>query len=433
METHAEKRPGAGAVVRVVSGNFLEMYDFMVYGFYASSIAKAMFPSDNEFVSLMLSLMTFGMGFLMRPIGAIVLGSYMDVHGRRAGLVLTLSLMSVGVLLIALTPSYETIGIAAPILIVVGRLLQGFSAGAESGGVSVYLSEIAPPGRRGFYVSWQSASQQVSVLTAAVLGVALGMALTPAQMDAWGWRIPFLFGCSIVPVLFWIRRSLQESHTFKAQKRQSTGEVLKSLAANWKIILWSTMLVTLTSIMFYLITAYTPTFGKNVLGLKSIEAFWVTTCVALVTFTMIPTMAAVSDRVGRKPMLIGASLTIAIVAYPAMRWLVDAPSFGALLLVEACFAVLYATYQASLVVTLTEIIPANVRGTGFSLAYSLSQAIFGGFTPAICMGLIHATDNKAMPGVWLAAGAVLALLATLAIVPGKRRPPVGPVTATAVQ
>ncbi len=419
MDTNAEKRPGAGAVLRVVSGNFLEMYDFMVYGFYASAIAKAMFPSDNEFVSLMLSLMTFGMGFLMRPVGAIVLGSYMDVHGRRAGLVLTLTLMSIGVLLIALTPSYATIGVAAPILVIIGRLLQGFSAGAESGGVSVYLSEIAPPGKRGFWVSWQSASQQISVLTAAVLGVALGSMLTPAQMDDWGWRIPFLFGCSIVPVLFWIRRSLQESNTFKAQKRQSTGEVFKSLAANWKIILWSTMLVTLTSVMFYLITAYTPTFGKNVLGLKSIEAFWVTSCVALVTFTMIPTMAAVSDRVGRKPMLVGASLTIALVAYPAMSWLVAAPSFGALLLVEAGFAVLYATYQASLVVTLTEVIPANVRGTGFSLAYSLSQAIFGGFTPAICMGLIHATDNKAMPGAWLAAGAVLALVATLVIVPGR--------------
>jgi MFS family permease len=209
---------------------------------------------------------------------------------------------------------------------------------------------------------------------------------------------------------------------FKAQKRQSTGEIFRSLAANWKIILWSTMLVTLTSIMFYLITAYTPTFGKNVLGLKAIEAFWVTTCVAIVTFTMIPTMAAVSDRVGRKPMLAGASLVIALVAYPVMKWLVDAPSFMSLLLVETGLAVLYATYQASLVVTLTEIIPVNVRGTGFSLSYSLAQAIFGGFTPAICTALIHATANKAMPGAWLAAGAVLAFIATLVAVPGNRSP-----------
>jgi MFS family permease len=418
-------------VVRVVSGNFLEMYDFMVYGFYASSIAKAMFPSHNEFVSLMLSLATFGMGFLMRPLGAIVLGAYMDRHGRRAGLILTLSLMSVGVLLIAVTPTYATIGAAAPLLVIFGRLLQGFSAGAESGGVSVYLSEIAPPGRRGFYVSWQSASQQISVLLAAVLGVALRFTLSNEQMDAWGWRIPFLLGCSIVPVLFWIRRSVAESHVFKAQKPQSTREIFTSLAQGWRIILWSTMLVSLTSIMFYLITAYTPTFGRAELGLKPIDTFYVTTCVAITTFIMIPTMAALSDRTGRRPLLIGASLTIAIVAYPAMTWLVAAPSFMSLLMVEVGFAFLYAAYQAALVVTLTEIIPAKVRGTGFSLAYSLSQAIFGGFTPAICTALIHVTTNKAMPGVWLSIGAVFALIATWVIVRGDKQS-VDEITPTAV-
>ncbi|MDQ7980777.1 MFS transporter [Paraburkholderia sp. SARCC-3016] len=410
----------AGTVFRVVSGNFLEMYDFMVYGFYASSIAKAMFPGDNEFISLLLSLATFGVGFLMRPLGAIVLGSYMDKHGRRAGLILTLTLMSVGVLLIAVTPSYASIGLLAPVLVIAGRLLQGFSAGAESGGVSVYLSEIAPPGRRGFYVSWQSASQQISVLIAAILGVVLRFTLSAEQMDAWGWRIPFLFGCSIIPVLFWIRRSVQESHVFKAQKPQSVGDIFRSLATNWKIILWSTMLVTLTSIMFYLITAYTPTYGRAVLGLKPIDTFWVTIGVAMTTFVMIPVMAAVSDKVGRKPMLVGASLIIALVSYPTMSWLVSAPSFGTLLAVEVGFAVLYATYQASLVVTLTEIIPPNVRGTGFSLAYSLSQAIFGGFTPAICTLLIHTTGNKAVPGAWLSIGALLALVATLAVVRSDR-------------
>jgi MFS family permease len=420
MATHTAGDARAGTVFRVVSGNFLEMYDFMVYGFYASSIAKAMFPGDNEFISLLLSLATFGVGFLMRPLGAIVLGSYMDKHGRRAGLILTLTLMSIGVLLIAVTPGYASIGMLAPVLVIAGRLLQGFSAGAESGGVSVYLSEIAPPGRRGFYVSWQSASQQISVLIAATLGVVLRFTLSADQMDAWGWRIPFLVGCSIIPVLFWIRRSVQESHVFKAQKPQSVGDIFRSLATNWKIILWSTMLVTLTSIMFYLITAYTPTYGRAVLGLKPIDTFWVTIGVALTTFVMIPVMAAVSDKVGRKPMLVSASLITALVSYPTMSWLVSAPSFGTLLTVEVGFAVLYATYQASLVVTLTEIIPPNVRGTGFSLAYSLSQAIFGGFTPAICTLLIHLTGNKAVPGAWLSVGALLALLATLAVVRGDR-------------
>src|ERR1700675_765926 len=167
------------AVVRVSSGNFLEMYDFMVFGYYASAIGATFFPSGLPFVSLMLSLMTFGAGFLMRPLGAIVLGAYTDVHGRRAGLILTLSLMSLGIISIACMPGYATIGLIAPLLVLTGRLLQGFSAGMELGGVSVYLSEIATPGHKGFYVSWQSASQQVAVMFAASVGVVLTSVLPP--------------------------------------------------------------------------------------------------------------------------------------------------------------------------------------------------------------------------------------------------------------
>src|SRR5213080_1946374 len=185
------------SVVRVSSRKFLEMYDVMVFGYYASAIGNAFFPGGNPFVSLMLSLMTFGAGFLMRPLGAIVLGAYTDRHGRRAGLVLTLALMSIGMLSIALTPGYATIGLLAPLLVLAGRLLQGFSAGMELGGVSVYLSEIATPGHKGFYVSWQSASQQVAVMFAALLGVILNSTLAPEAMADWGWRVPLLVGCAI--------------------------------------------------------------------------------------------------------------------------------------------------------------------------------------------------------------------------------------------
>ncbi len=173
-------------MVRVSSGNFLEMYDFMVFGYYASAIGNAFFPGGNPFVSLMLSLMTFGAGFLMRPLGAIVLGVYTDRHGRRAGLILTLGLMSIGIISIACTPGYATIGLLAPLLVLTGRLLQGFSAGMELGGVSVYLAEIATPGHKGFYVSWQSASQQVAVMFAALLGVVLSSVLPPQKNDVVG-------------------------------------------------------------------------------------------------------------------------------------------------------------------------------------------------------------------------------------------------------
>ena len=210
------RRETFGAVLRVASGNFLEMYDFIVYGYYATYIAKTFFPTGNEFASLMLSLMTFGVGYLMRPIGAIVLGAYIDRVGRRRGLIVTLGLMAVGKLTIAATPGYAKIGIAAvalnailnySLIFVVGRLIQGLSAGVELGGVSVYLAEIATPGHRGFYCSWQSASQQLAVVFTALLGLVLTINLTGDQMSAFGWRIPLIVGCLIIPIILWLRRS----------------------------------------------------------------------------------------------------------------------------------------------------------------------------------------------------------------------------------
>src|SRR5438876_8095637 len=243
MPSPSDRRTKIWSVVRVCSGNFLEMYDFMVFGYYASAIGAAFFPAGNAFWSLMLSFMTFGAGFLMRPLGAIVLGAYTDKHGRRAGLLLTLGLMSIGIFSIACMPSYASIGLLAPLFVLVGRLLQGFSAGMELGGVSVYLAEIATPGHKGFYVSWQSASQQVAVMFAALIGVLLSAILPPETMAVWGWRVPLLLGCSIIPFLFRLRRSLQETNEFVGRKHHpSTSEILRSLSVNWRIVAIGTML-----------------------------------------------------------------------------------------------------------------------------------------------------------------------------------------------
>ncbi|SAK87523.1 major facilitator transporter [Caballeronia arationis] len=207
-----------GAVLRVTSGNFLEQFDFFLFGFYATYISKVFFPASSEFASLMLTFAVFGAGFLMRPLGAIVLGAYIDEVGRRKGLIVTLSIMASGTILIACVPGYATIGMLAPGLVLLGRLLQGFSAGAELGGVSVYLAEMATPGRKGFYTSWQSASQQVAIVVAAALGYALNSWMTADEIGAWGWRIPFVIGCAIIPFLFFLRRSLQETDEFKARR-----------------------------------------------------------------------------------------------------------------------------------------------------------------------------------------------------------------------
>jgi len=414
MLRSSDRKAKIWSVIRVSSGNFLEMYDFMVFGYYASAIGKAFFPSSSDFASLMLSLMTFGVGFLMRPLGAIVLGAYTDHHGRRAGLVLTLSLMSVGILSIACMPGYDTIGLLAPLLVVVGRLLQGFSAGMELGGVSVYLSEIATPGHKGFYVSWQSGSQQLAVMFAALLGVVLNSILTPAKMALWGWRVPLLIGCSIIPCLLVLRRSLKETDEFLARKRRpSTSEILRSLAIHWRVVFIGTMMVTMTTVTFYFITAYTPTFGAAVLHLKNTDSLIVTLCVGASNLLWLPVMGALSDRVGRRPLLVGCTILALITAYPAMLWLVAAASFSKLLVLELWLSFLYGSYNGAMIAYLTEIMPANIRTTGFSLAYSLATAIFGGFTPAISTYLIHVTNNRAIPGLWLSFAAMCGLLAAI--------------------
>lgn len=401
-------------VVRVCSGNFIEMYDFMVFGYYASNIANAFFPAHDKFVSLMLSLATFGAGFLMRPLGAVVLGAYIDRMGRRLGLILTLAIMSVGTASLALTPGYRTIGLAAPLLVVTGRLLQGFSAGVELGGVSIYLYEISPPSRRGFYVSWQSASQQLAVVFAAALGVALNALLPPGGMERWGWRAPLLVGCAIIPLLFLLRRSLKETEAFEAiGHRPPVRELLSALAGAWPRVLAGMMMVTMTTVTFYLCTAYTPTLGRHEFGMSSGDVMVVTLLVGVSNFLWLPVMGALSDRIGRRTGLLIFTILGVLTCYPAMLWLVAAPSFARLLTVDLWLSFLFAGFNGSMLVYLAEFVPTKTRAAGFSLAYSLATALFGGFTPAISTALIHATHDKASPGAWASTAALIGLVGAL--------------------
>ena len=417
LMTEVPKRSSQLALVlRVTSGNFLEMFDFFLFGFYATAISRAFFTAGSEFVSLMLTFMTFGAGFLMRPLGALVLGSYVDRVGRRKGLIVTLSIMACGTLLIALVPGYASIGLLAPALVLIGRLLQGFSAGAELGGVSIYLSEMATPGHKGFYVAWQSASQQVAIMAAAALGFGLSGMLAPAAISDWGWRIPFIIGCAIVPFLFYVRRSLQETTHFLARKHHpTTAEIFASMARDWWTILWGMLLVTMTTVSFYAITVYTPTFGKTVLKLSAGDSLIVTFCVGLSNFLWLPIMGAVSDRIGRRPVLITFSALTLLTAWPALSWLTSAPGFERMLLVELWLSFLYASYNGAMVVALTEIVPASVRTAGFSLAYSLATALFGGFTPLVSTWLIEVTHDQAAPGIWMGMAGACGLAASLVL------------------
>ena len=419
MTATANSQSKFSTVIRVTSGNFIEMYDFFLFGFYATYISKAFFPSDSEYASLMLTFATFGAGFLMRPLGAILLGGYIDRIGRRKGLVLTLGIMATGTAMVAFIPSYATIGLFAPLLVLVGRLLQGFSAGVELGGVSVYLSEMATPGRKGFYVSMQSASQQVAIIFSAALGYILNESLSQEFIEDLGWRIPFFIGCLIVPVVFHIRRSLQETEAFLAKKHHpSFKEIMKSLVNNWPLVIAGMMLIVMTTVSFYLITVYTPTFGKSVMQLSIVDSLLITLFMGISNLFWLPVMGALSDKIGRWPIMgLFSGLTL-LTAYPALSWLVANPSYENMLVVELWLSFLYASYNGATIVALTEIIPIQIRTTGFSLAYSLATALFGGFTPLIATWLIETTGDKASPGYWLAMAGGMGLIATILIYKG---------------
>jgi MFS transporter, MHS family, citrate/tricarballylate:H+ symporter len=408
-----------GAILRATSGNFLEQFDFFLFGFYASAIAKAFFPAQNETAALLNTFGVFWLGALMRPVGAIVLGAYIDRIGRRKGLIVTLAIMAAGTVVITLCPTYATIGIAAPIIVLAGRLLQGFSAGVELGGVSVYLSEIATPGNRGFYTSFQSASQQVAIVVAAIIGFVLSELMPADTVAAWGWRIPFFIGCLIIPVIFILRRTLEETPAFLAMKTHpTTSEVFSSAAVNWRIIALGMMLTAMTTVTFYFVTVYTPTFGKNVLKLSGQDALLVTLLVGLTTFRWTLVGVSFSAGLGRKPVLLAIAGLSFVTAYPALLWLTAAPSFGKLLAVEMMFSLYFGVYSGAMLAALVEVVPAHVRTTCFSLAFALAAALFGTFTPFASTMLIDRTGDKASPGFWLMCAAASGFIAALAIYRG---------------
>jgi MFS family permease len=238
-------------------------------------------------------------------------------------------------------------------------------------------------------------------------------------MVRWGWRIPLLIGCSLLPLLFFLRRSLEETEDFLARShRPPPSEIMRSIFSHWRLVLLGMMMATMTTVSFYLVTVYTPTFGSVVLHLANRDNLIVTLCVGACNLLFLPLSGALSDRIGRRPILITCTVGALLTAYPVLLWLVDAPSFGRLLAVELWLAFLYACYNGAMAVFLTEIMPVEVRITGFSLAYSLATAVFGGFTPAICTYLIHVTGNRAIPGVWLSFAALCGL--TAAVVLGRK-------------
>lgn len=409
-------KPGAGhplasrkAVTAAVMGNLLEWYDFAIYGYLATIVAKNFFPQEDEKTALLSTFATFGVGFVVRPLGGILIGRLGDVRGRKTALMLTIFLMAFGTVLIGLIPTYDSIGLWAPALLVTARLLQGFAAGGEWGGSTSFIVEWAPNGRRGLYGSFQQSSLAAGLLMGSGIAALFSTVLTAQDMEAWGWRIPFLLGGVLAPVGIYMRRSIDETPAFR-KARSQTQEVRAasglSLAAKafGFTVLWTSA--------YYMMLTYLPTFTQQHVGLSRTEALWSNTLGLLVLVVVIPFAGALSDRVGRKPLLLTCCLAFALLSHTMFQTMVSQGSLPVVMAMQGVFALMIAAFSGPGPAAIAEIFPTPMRSTWMSAGYSLAVAIFGGFAPFIATWLIGRTGSPLSP-TWYVIGA--AIVSTLVI------------------
>ncbi|GAB7534237.1 MFS transporter [Burkholderia sp. 22PA0099] len=417
--------PGRRAVIAAVIGNALEWYDFTVFSFMVVVIAELFFPTSSEYGSLLLTTATFGVAFFMRPIGGIVLGLYADRAGRKAALSLVILLMTGGIFVIAAAPTYAAIGIGAPLLIVFGRLLQGFSAGGEFGSATAMLIEAAPPSQRGFYGSWQMSSQAAALLAGALVGTLVTHGLSPEALRGWGWRVPFVLGLLIGPIGYYLRRHLADSDAFVAARgsarRATLGEVFSQHGREVLCGLGSVIALTVT---IYVLISYLPTFAVKQLKLPYAESFYAVIVGGLLLTVLTPLAGAWSDRIGRKALSLGSLIATLVLIYPLFIWLDAAPSVGRLVLVQAILSITLSGYYGPFGAMLAELFPANVRSTGLSLAYNVAVMLFGGFGQFIVTWLIRETGTPLAPTYYVMAGLALSVVAVACmprVAPGGER------------
>jgi len=389
-------------IAAAVIGNALEWYDFIVFGFFTVIIARLFFPADSQYASLLLTTATFGVGFFMRPVGGILLGIYADRRGRKAALLMVIALMTVAIAMIAFAPTYAAIGVGAPLIIVMARLLQGFSAGGEFASATAFLTESAPPQRRGFYGSWQMVGQGLAVLLGAILGTVLTRSLTPQALDGWGWRIPFLFGLIIGPLGLYIRRNLDETSAFLQSSRSQPGQQSSCLG-----------MVVSGTISFYVILIYIPTFARTQLHLPLDQAFLAQSIGLACEVVLIPIFGVLSDHVGRKPVMTAALVLDLVVTYPLFSWVIASPSFGALLTMQIILCSLFGVFNGPISTALAEQFPTRVRSTALAISYNIAVMLFGGFAQFFVTWLIQATGTPIAPAYYLMFGAAVGLLAAL--------------------
>jgi len=404
-------RPTLTRVIVAASlGNALEWFDFLVYGYFAVTISKVFFPSGNETASLLAALGTFSVSFLMRPIGAILIGAYTDRAGRKAGLTLSILLMVVGTTMTALTPGYATIGLAAPILIFVARVLQGFSVGGEFGSAVTFLAEQTAS-RKGFVASWQWASTGITGALASGFGLVLTSALSPEQLVEWGWRVPFLFGILIGPVGLYIRRRLDETPEYVEIKptRTPARDVLRDHPLEMLLAMGASAISNSSA---YIIL-YIPTFAMKELHLPQATGFTATLVGAVILGIASPFAGHFSDKFGRSGILTGTAWLFFLTIYPVFYLMVASPSLATAIFAAGWLSLVKAGYSGVLPSQLAELFPTQVRGIGVSLSFAVAVTIFGGFTPFVATWLIAVTGNSLSPSFYMMLTAGLSIIALL--------------------
>lgn len=393
-------------------GNALEFYDFVIYSFFAGTIGALFFPSQDPTVQLLLSFATYGVGFFLRPLGGVVLGSFADRKGRKAATVLTLFLMALGTGMIGFAPTYAQIGLLGPLVVVLGRLIQGFSAGGEVGASTTLLAEYAPPAERGFFGSWQLASQGAAVLAAAGIAWAINTLLTPEEVKAWGWRVPFIIGIMIVPIGLWLRRALKETHANEDNARtREVSSLSVAFRQHFTKIITGVALIIGATAANAVIVLYMSTYAIRQLGMSPKTALFAGIAAGFVTFVVAPIAGILSDRYGRRPVIGLSYLILAVTIYPAFLLVNASPTLGTLLAVIVFLSALNASGGAPLILSLAEVFPVEVRATGMSLVYALGVAIFGGFGQFIVTWLIGATGSPIAPAYYVIACCAATLVA----------------------
>jgi MHS family proline/betaine transporter-like MFS transporter len=403
------------SIVAAVIGNALEWFDLVVYGIFAQVIADLFFPSRDPSVSLLYALGTFGISFIVRPIGAVVVGRFADRSGRRAALVLVTTLMLLGTAIIAALPTYEQIGVSAPALLLMARLIQGFSAGGEFGSATAYLAE-QNPGRCGFYSSWQFASQGLAMLLASGMGLVLSLAIDKQQLYAWGWRLPFVVGLLIGPVAYFIRQHADETPEFELACTRTLGPSSGRPLPRWNHVAVGAGAVVVATVALYM-TLYLPTFTKSVLGLPAAAGYAATVTAGIMLVLIPPLTGALSDRIGRIQIALPAAIVVGLLPIPLFAWLIGEPSAMRVVLVQLALASAVGCYLGVLPAYLSELFPVESRTTGLSLSYNLSVVVAGGFAPMLFAVLVRVTGNPAAPSFYLSFAAAIS---AVALVIGRR-------------